>query len=1357
MTFSPQKLFARAKKCNGFALVLVLAFVVLLTGIALAFLSDSLLQRQVSNSSAGQVGSSLLADGAVDVITGDLQSEIAAGSTNPPVTVATGGVTTKLYIPTSSTGAAYSTNAGPYPTMLPATQGFTRPAGTGTNGLENLVKVSSSGQPFFAGGAFTGIGPTRAAASSTNAGDRPIQPKRWNKPLFLQPTSADNLTPHTTTPFPVPDWIYVANDGTNPTQPGTSIVGRYAYAIYDEGGLLDINVAGYPAGGVTASDASYKNAEAYADLTVSPISLTTAQINEIVSWRNQATITAPQGYQTYVAGNTTGFLRTGNTNLAGSISDRMFVGRQQLIDFLTNKLAPGDTTVMGALQYLTTFTRDLNEPSFIRLHSTTATGSPATPATWDFNATVPHVLTDTSGGNNAAGLDDQINPSFLAVRTQTAITRNDGAPAAAGEALVRRFALNRLAWLTCKGPSASRNMTDSDMAELINNGISASYLALGTPERIKSYFGLVWDTTNHYWTYVHNGSGSGSGPIMRLREVSLTAGREPDFFELLKATVNVGAIGKALTLHSLTTTSTADQAQANRDYSVDYAIIQLGANIIDQFDADGYPTRIEFNDGSGAAREFAGVENLPYIYRVRNGLIKIAASQRSDSTPGYTTNRSAAAAGITVNNTGVGALVQYVDLWNPHDYTPASLNRTMGTNGPTAFRVYATSTLSPLSVVANGGGVSSSSNYTGGLSTADRNQSPGFQTIYHFPWTGESRSLNSNNTEMTFSIPRTAVGAALFREPTILFQPNMPTGSNLASTPISKKDSSLGVLSSNPSFFGAGGISSAVASDDGTGLPALGGNGYIGFYIGAQPLIYMSGGREYAAQQTEISGSPMLTYTLQCQDAYGAWVTYDEKSAVWSGGTNDVIMGGASNQFLLQWGAGPNFGITLDPRTSRFGMLNGYSPAQAYFFAPFHKVFVVDPTRSGFMNQAQGVVLTQRDGYCGGGLAPTFGAISSQATWCPLPSMGWYTGYPCDTPHNGSEPLCRLSLIEQNDANYRSERAISDQTGWGGDGVPPRGGSTGATQAVYYADPDNVVRRAAGAYNTNTTNCSNMPNQAAMLSGSFAYLPLATANNFTTGTSLSRTDGSSGRPVVLNRPFRSVGELGYVFSGTPWKNVDFSLPESGYTGLLDAFCVNDSDDPAGLVAGKINLNTRQQGVLTAILNGAYKDERFALGDTLHPSLTSTFAGQVALALRTRTTSVAAHQGPLTNPAELVGQFIAPKTVAAAAPGGGDPSSALYGTASYGGFSADLIGALPSGVDRQVQRFREASIRALSAVGQTRVWNLMIDVIAQTGKFPNGTTDFGKFSIAGERRLWVHVAIDRFTGKVIDKHVEVVTE
>jgi hypothetical protein len=62
------------------------------------------------------------------------------------------------------------------------------------------------------------------------------------------------------------------------------------------------------------------------------------------------------------------------------------------------------------------------------------------------------------------------------------------------------------------------------------------------------------------------------------------------------------------------------------------------------------------------------------------------------------------------------------------------------------------------------------------------------------------------------------------------------------------------------------------------------------------------------------------------------------------------------------------------------------------------------------------------------------------------------------------------------------------------------------------------------------------------------------------------------------------------------------------------------------------------------------------------------------------------------------------------------------------------------------------------VSQTRVWNLLIDVVAQAGRFkPNATNLQNDFVVDGEQHYWVHVAIDRFTGKVIDKQIEVVNE
>ena len=68
---------------------------------------------------------------------------------------------------------------------------------------------------------------------------------------------------------------------------------------------------------------------------------------------------------------------------------------------------------------------------------------------------------------------------------------------------------------------------------------------------------------------------------------------------------------------------------------------------------------------------------------------------------------------------------------------------------------------------------------------------------------------------------------------------------------------------------------------------------------------------------------------------------------------------------------------------------------------------------------------------------------------------------------------------------------------------------------------------------------------------------------------------------------------------------------------------------------------------------------------------------------------------------------------------------------------------------------EAVPRALASVGQTRTWN-PID-IAQSGNYPPGANDLANLVVQGEQRYWLHVAIDRFTGQVIDKQIEVVNE
>ncbi len=299
---------SRASDRHAVALVVVLSFLVLITGVVVAFFSLSVLQHQVSHSSASLTSVELFARGALNATVGDVQQEIVDGSTTPaPNQSPTPAAYPPIYLPKTAANA------------VPAPQGTPPPSGTSAApGTENLLKRSARTAPFYPNGV------TRAAASATTTASvngRSVPLARWNKPLLMAKASsgsATDLTP--VSAFTAPDWILVNNArvgdaGTagNPTtwNPNmiwsnaasnqTAVVGRYAYTIYDEGGLLDANVAGYPApiapGSTTGTNYVYKNAEAFADLT--QLGLTQQQINALIGWRNNATMSASGSLPTY--------------------------------------------------------------------------------------------------------------------------------------------------------------------------------------------------------------------------------------------------------------------------------------------------------------------------------------------------------------------------------------------------------------------------------------------------------------------------------------------------------------------------------------------------------------------------------------------------------------------------------------------------------------------------------------------------------------------------------------------------------------------------------------------------------------------------------------------------------------------------------------------------------------------------------------------------------------------------------------------------------------------------------------------------------------------------------------------------
>jgi len=454
-----------------------------------------------------------------------------------------------------------------------------------------------------------------------------------------------------------------------------------------------------------------------------------------------------------------------------------------------------------------------------------------------------------------------------------------------------------------------------------------------------------------------------------------------------------------------------------------------------------------------------------------------------------------------------------------------------------------------------------------------------------------------------------------------------------------------------------------------------------------------------------------ITFRVQYQDAFNNnnWVTYDQKYS--QEGRNLVGFTCNTVSGIADWTntsglIGSNEWVScIDPRTSRFGMQgsNGYAnpsyPTNVPGSSPTPLNINQAIIYSNRWNATLGSYIIHNPSYTTGTDINPGGSA-----WGLPAAGGWYpktTGAYWPT----AQPFYFGLFAENSGSN-----------------------------AQYYSDADGVVRRAMGAYNTGTTVTIGKP--LAIATGSAA--------NYTNSIAQSQS-----RPIILNRPFRSVAELGYVFSGTPWKNLDMFTPESGFTGLLDAFCVNDADTASGVVAGKVNLNTRQEPVMEAILAGAYVDEmtHYASPPTWKlSSLAATDATTLATALVNRTKDSSTTKGPLRNLAELVGRWTGPVTAS---------SGAIDGSQSYHGFSEDLVSG--TATINNISRMRESSMRALANCGTTRVWNLMIDVIAQTGRYPSTVTDPAKFIVDGERRYWLHVAIDRATGEVIDQNLEIVRE
>jgi Tfp pilus assembly protein PilX len=554
----------------GAALVIVLACIVLLSGLVLAFLAKSLVETRVSSGSAEEAAATLLARGAVDSVIGELEQEITAGST-------------AFYPPGSDV-------RDPNCFYLPVTNQAMVPYRMDPGAPANVLKRSAYNSPFYLGTLYNAAWPAPEWAvnySTTNAdtSGRVISMARWNAPLLMptQNPSDTNLTPVST--FIAPDWIYITrtagpsaawNADLVPNTVagalnGNEVVARYAYVVYDEGGLLDANASGYSPTQFS-SPPRLKISEACADLT--QIGLQDSDITALVAWRNPTNASSATKYSNYI------YTPYTNAFLTPSTGDRMFTSRQQLIAFLTQYVANNNTAalarVQGALPYLTHFSRELDAPSWFPQTNISVSGFSSYPY---FNNSTNVSSTTTNRfaplARATAAFTDNVD-SLVALKNQ---------PVA-----FARFPLSRLSWLGAFG---------------LANGATAA--------QVLQSFGLQWDSTYCAWKYLgSSGSSSVQSSIETLDQVAQEATpREPNFFELLKAGILSGSVGMYPSPDSMPFNVTDPRYVAGPDQH----IVQIGLGIMDQVNTSPLPCRIEFSANTATSALY-GSKNIPYIYKM---------------------------------------------------------------------------------------------------------------------------------------------------------------------------------------------------------------------------------------------------------------------------------------------------------------------------------------------------------------------------------------------------------------------------------------------------------------------------------------------------------------------------------------------------------------------------------------------------------------------------------------------------------------------------------------------------------------------------------------------------------------------
>jgi hypothetical protein len=1298
----PKRHLSFIRRRESSALVLTLAALVLVSGIILVFFNLSTLNRQISFSSAGQFRADTLAHTAMDTITGDLRNEIVAGSTL--TNVGTGATTSNLYIPTTNF------------TVVPYR--------VGDQGFANLIAESASTSNFWTGANYnaTVTSPIRSAANNsttnTSLNGRYIALGRWNKPGLLgDPGSGTspqmtNNSPTTGNPYVPPDWVIVTRQGPIATattaMPSMATladrstanqnyaVGRYAYTVYDEGGLIDANAVGVPASAEGTTFVSQRGMLPQVDLSnllanlPTPDPNATADANALVAWRNAGTIQSPINYTNYIQNATNGFVTaagvgqsvtirnangTTTTTTVPTPGDQAFLSRQDLINYIKNN----GTIPTAALQYLGTFTRDSDGPSYY-----------------------PNPNRHPSPNGLAA--DNLVNPNVLSIPVQKAFQRiySDNAQAVVGEPLLKhRFPLARLALF--------QNPTGSSVI----NGVTYQNSAL-----IKTFFAMQ-QHGDGTWDYVDPDSGSVMSTLPTIKTLAQVAAnappasptpREPDFWELLQAGILTGSLGTvncwtgAVNPVSPSATIGFNGTITAQDASTTRQVLAIGLNIIDQYTAAASPptpfvlnlggmtpttatgttllsgtlTPTQINNNTPVPTQTSVLnknildslpiiseENLPYIYYMANNEFYDLKTTPAPPFPGDPNDSPAPE---------TDDYLQFI-LWNPHRNAASA---------PTgSFRLICTGSTYTVGYNKYPAGPGTPPQWPAGGPTT-----PGtFGTSIPINW-----GVNTTtNPKVAFTFATSS--AATFSFPTILGAnpgviPSNGLGETAVASPVSINAQFPSPLSGGgPSEIGLllGQFQTYYPTPPKPPAPATAPNyGWYWFYNSNSdenfsPLYAFFGGpfNPPLTMVLEVSvGGNWIPYQILPDFQYNGMGTLGESFT-----QNSLGFASQVNYFGPAAAAAGSGGVGhADPRTMRFGLMDS-----SYDSYPGGSTSL--PMVS---NVGQGILLSD------------YQLTQTAQTGTPGAGFGFYPLADLPTTNNSA-----FAPVILTDFAYNLDPSLFPSAQPNANGVHS------------YADPDGVYRKG-----DNNPAANEIGNPELHLTDSPYYINQS-----------SPSTPNDALPVMLNRPFASVAELGYAYRDIAWRSLDFSSQNSADGGLLDLFCLNQNNNP--LRAGVLDLNSASIPVLTAVMTGTATDPAFGAANnpakiTTTPPLTSAQATTLATGIYNAIHPSTGTGLVLGNPADI------PKLVAEL--GTNNCYPAPTAAANYG------------------PKFRRETVsRAFADVTNTRTWNLMIDVVAQAGRYTAASKTLNDFVVEGERRYWLHVAIDRFTGKVVDSQIEPVSE